>query len=147
MMAGQVVSVGPAKDPNTSVGLTKNLSATGLLFKDSRKYEIGDLVVVSINQGAVKELDENLADVIKTREFAIGRIVRAEELKSGEDFEYGVCFVRNDGEVLDYFDVFVKLINHVEFQEALGIDLADMRVQTTGFSFPGRDTSPVTGTL
>ena len=53
LVAGQVVSVGPTRDPNTSVGLTKNLSATGLLFKDSRKYEIGDLVVISINQGAV----------------------------------------------------------------------------------------------
>ena len=115
LMAGEVVSVGPATE-NISIGLTKNLSATGLLFTDTKKYEIGDVVVVSIDKGAVEDLDENLAIVIKTREFVMGRIVRKEEFE-GECCEYGVCFVRNDKEGIDYFGVFVDLINQVKFQE------------------------------
>ena len=40
------------KDPSTS--LTKNLSAGGLLFKDAANYDIGQVLVVSIDEGAVR---------------------------------------------------------------------------------------------
>ena len=115
LMAGNILSIDTQDDVTT--GLTKNVSAGGLLFKSKKSYEIGQTLVVSINEGAVKELDENLAGVIKTPAYVLGQIVRKEAFDNGEFYEYGVCFVRNDEEGLDYLNVFVNLINQIEFRD------------------------------
>ena len=117
LMASNIVSIGQPSTAEAcfSACLTKNISAGGLLFRDARKYTVGQLVAIEIDPGALAALDNNVAHIIKINGFVFAKIVRIEELDEGKLFDYGVCFVEADDDELDYFQIFQDLLNKIEF--------------------------------
>jgi hypothetical protein len=100
-----------------SAALTKNVSAGGLLFKDSREYKIGQLVMLEIDPDALDELNNNVARIIKTRGYVLGKVVRVEAFEQERTCDYGVCFVRIDDMSDDYFEIFQELLNKIQPEE------------------------------
>ena len=119
LKAGRIVSVGtPSSDMvNKSAGLTKNVSAGGLLFADARQYHIGQLLVIEISPEALNDLGINDRKVIKTRGYVLGKIVRVEDMGEANTHDYGVCFVKVDETDCDYFSIFQDLLNRIEFDQ------------------------------
>ena len=119
LMAARIVAVEDVRGLfiKRSAALTKNVSAGGLLFKDSRFYDIGHVVVIEIDPDALDDLENNIARVIKTRGYVLGKIVRVERFDDEETNDYGVCFVKIDDMTEDYFELFQELLNKMEVEE------------------------------
>jgi c-di-GMP-binding flagellar brake protein YcgR len=119
LMAARIVAVENIRGSSfkRSAALTKNVSAGGLLFKDSREYRIGQLVMLEVDQDSLDELNNNVARVIKTRGYVLGKIVRVEAFEQERTWDYGVCFVRIDDLSEDYFEIFQELLNKMEPEE------------------------------
>ncbi|MFC1809631.1 PilZ domain-containing protein [Candidatus Omnitrophota bacterium] len=115
LMAARIVAIEniDKRTMKRSAALTKNVSASGLLFKDTREYEINQLVVIEIDAHALDELNNNIARVIKTRGYVLGKIVRIEQFEEENARDYGVCFVRVDDLGEDYFEIFQALLNKI----------------------------------
>ncbi len=119
LMAARIVAVEDIHGLSfkRSAALTKNVSAGGLLFKDSRKYEIGQIVMLEIDPDALDELNNNVARIIKTRGYVLGKVVRVETFEHERTYDYGVCFIRIDDLSDDYFEIFQELLNKTEPEE------------------------------
>ena len=89
---------------------TKNISASGVLFRTKIEYQLDSIVSMEIFPGILNELDDNEAKVIKTRGYVLGKVVRIEK---GEDDVYNcaLAFVSSGVEDEEYLRLFQDLIN------------------------------------
>ena len=95
-------------------GITKNISASGLLFKTKKKYEMDKILSIEIAPGVLNDLDENRGKVIKTRGFVLGMVVRIEQLED-DYYDCAVSFISTQEEDEDYLRIFQDLINRAMF--------------------------------
>jgi len=105
-----VLSINEKTELNRSDGLTKNISASGVLFKTKIKYQMRTIVSIEIFPGILNELDENKAKVIKTRGFVLGRVMRVERVED-DKYECAVAFISSNEENEEYLRIFQDLIN------------------------------------
>ena len=105
-----VLSIAENNELASTDALTKNISASGVLFKTEKEYQLDTIVSIEIFPGILNELDDNKARVIKTRGYVLGKIVRVEK---GEDDSYdcAIAFISSDLEDEDYLRLFQDLIN------------------------------------
>jgi hypothetical protein len=109
-----ILSITENEELDCSNGLTKNISASGLLFRTKESYRAGTILSIEISAGVLNDLDENRGKVIKTRGFVLGRVVRIEKLED-EVYDCAVAFVSSQDEDEDYLRIFQDLINRAMF--------------------------------
>jgi len=105
-----ILSIKENNELDSSDGLTKNISASGVLFRTKKKYKTGTIVSIEIFPGILNELDENRAKVIKTRGFVLGKVVRIEGVEE-ETYDCAVAFISSKEENEEYLRIFQDLIN------------------------------------
>lgn len=105
-----VLSITESGELDSSNGSTKNISASGVLFRTKKKYQVGTIVSIEIFPGILNELDENRAKVIKTRGFVLGKVVRIERVEE-ESYDCAVAFISSKEENEEYLRMFQDLIN------------------------------------
>ena len=105
-----IISISENNELDSSNGLAKNISASGVLFRTEKKYKIGTVLSIEIFPGILNELDENRAKVIKTRGFVLGRVVRIEKLAE-EVYDCAVAFISSKEKDDEYLRIFQDLIN------------------------------------
>ena len=105
-----IISINENNEFDSSNGLTKNISASGVLFRTKKKYKIGTVLSIEIFPGILNELDENKAKVVKTRGFILGRVVRLERLEE-ELYDCAVAFISSKERDKEYLRIFQDLIN------------------------------------
>jgi len=109
-----ILSINENSELDSSDGLTKNISASGVLFRTKKKYKIGTIVSIEIFPGILNELDENRAKVIKTRGCVLGRVVRIERVEK-ETYDCAVAFISSKEEDEEYLRIFQDLINKATY--------------------------------
>jgi c-di-GMP-binding flagellar brake protein YcgR len=110
LVESYILNIEEDNELNYSAGLTKNISATGLLFKTKNEYKTGDILSIEISTGMLNELDENKAKVIKTRGFVLGKVARVEKVKEGT-YDCAVIFIPSKEEDVNYLRLFQDLMN------------------------------------
>jgi len=105
-----IISINENNELDSSDGLTKNMSASGVLFRTKKNYKVGTVVSIEIFPGILNELDENRAKVIKTRGFVLGRVVRVERVEE-EVYDCAVAFISSKEKNEEYLRIFQDLIN------------------------------------
>ena len=109
-----ILSIKKNDDLDCSNALTKNISASGLLFRTNKSYQVGTILSVEISPGVLNDLDENRGKVIKTRGFVLGRVVRIDELEDNV-YDCAIAFISSQDEDEDYLRIFQDLINRAMF--------------------------------
>jgi hypothetical protein len=109
-----ILSITENEELDCSNGLTKNLSASGLLFRTNKNYQTGTILSIEISPGVLNDLDENEGKVIKTRGFVLGRVVRIDELEDNV-YDCAIAFISSQDEDEDYLRIFQDLINRAMF--------------------------------
>ena len=109
-----ILSITENEELDCSNGLTKNISASGLLFRTNKNYREGTILSIEISPGILNDLDENRGKVIKTRGFVLGRVVRIEKLED-DFYDCAVAFISSQEEDEDYLRIFQDLINRAMF--------------------------------
>ena len=105
-----ILSITENDELDNNDALTKNISASGVLFKTEKKYQVDTIVSIEIFPGILNELDENRAKVIKTRGYVLGKVVRIESVEE-EGYECAVAFISSNEEDQEYLRLFQDLIN------------------------------------
>jgi len=101
------------------VGVTKNISATGICFRSNQDYEVGTRIFVYLDQGVLDDLKINKGQVIKTGNFFLARIIwsRQSIIESDPFFEVGCAFLsRSEGDA-ESINLFTRLVNHFTAEE------------------------------
>lgn len=57
------------------VGVTKNISATGLCFRSDKDHEVATRIFVYLDQDVLADLKLNRGQVIKTGNFFLARVI------------------------------------------------------------------------
>jgi len=105
-----ILSITENDELENNDALTKNISASGVLFKTEKKYQVDTIVSIEIFPGVLNELDENRAKIIKTRGYVLGKVVRIEGVEE-EGYECAVAFISFNEEDQEYLRLFQDLIN------------------------------------
>jgi hypothetical protein len=119
LVNSKIVAIRNGEEVGVVSGITKNVSAAGLLFKSLERFSMGGLVAVSVELGMLADFDDNAARVIKTKGYVLGKVVRIEEFDGGEFREYGISFVELDTSGNDYLKLFQDLVNVALYSEEL----------------------------
>ena len=109
-----ILSITENEELDCSSGLTKNLSASGLLFRTNKNYQAGTVLSIEISPGVLNDLDENRGKIIKTRGFVLGKVVRIDELEDNV-YDCAIVFISSQDEDEDYLRIFQDLINRAMF--------------------------------
>jgi hypothetical protein len=109
-----ILSITENEELDCSSGLTKNLSASGLLFRTDKSYQAGTILSIEISPGVLNDLDENRGKIIKTRGFVLGKVVRIDELEDNV-YDCAIVFISSQDEDDDYLRIFQDLINRAMF--------------------------------
>jgi hypothetical protein len=109
-----ILSITENEELDCSSGLTKNLSASGLLFRTNKNYQAGTVLSIEISPGVLNDLDENRGKIIKTRGFVLGKVVRIDELEDSV-YDCAIVFISSQDEDDDYLRIFQDLINRAMF--------------------------------
>jgi len=109
-----ILSITENEELDCSSGLTKNLSASGLLFRTNKNYQAGTILSIEISPGVLNDLDENRGKIIKTRGFVLGKVVRIDELEDNV-YDCAIVFISSQDEDDDYLRIFQDLINRAMF--------------------------------
>jgi hypothetical protein len=109
-----ILSITENEELDCSSGLTKNLSASGLLFRTDKSYQAGTILSIEISPGVLNDLDENRGKIIKTRGFVLGKVVRLDELEDNV-YDCAIVFISSQDEDDDYLRIFQDLINRAMF--------------------------------
>ena len=109
-----ILSITENEELDCSSGLTKNLSASGLLFRTNKNYQAGTILSIEISPGVLNDLDENRGKIIKTRGFVLGKVVRIDELEDNV-YDCAIAFISSQDEDDDYLRIFQDLINRAMF--------------------------------
>lgn len=109
-----ILSITENEELDCSSGLTKNLSASGLLFRTDKNYQAGTILSIEISPGVLNDLDENRGKIIKTRGFVLGKVVRLDELEDNV-YDCAIVFISSQDEDDDYLRIFQDLINRAMF--------------------------------
>lgn len=101
------------------IGVTKNVSASGLCFRSSQTYEQGALIFVYLDEDVLTDLKINRANILKAGNYFLARIIwsRTSESRTDPFFEIGCAFLeRSEGDT-ESIELFTRLVNHFTAEE------------------------------
>ncbi len=90
-------------------GLTKNISASGILFTTNQKLDVGTYIAISLDKHTLTDVVEIDDSVIVVDSKLLGKVVRTEELVADKKYDIGISFLRSDSE--DYDDEVAQIIS------------------------------------
>ena len=100
--------------PISNIVLSRNLSASGFCYKSARPVNLGETILIHLDDSVLKDLQVNAAGVMKVGKYVMARVIWSKPIPDRSDpyYEIGCSFVSLEEGDVSHIELFTSLINH-----------------------------------